>query len=164
MDNEEYQSIVKENGQYDNYNNETLTPEVQNNNENVNENEMENENGMENENEMGNEKDKDIVFNRLKHLQTLLKKESALKELFIKTSNETKKNFEEQCREIYKKKIDVFLHLNKLDKNNNDEKLFKKFELIDQISEHLKDLSNYIPKLLKYLWEDPKMMKNLFLI
>ena len=151
MDNEEYQSIVKENVQYDNYNNETLTREVQNNNENVN------------ENEMGNEKDTDIIFNRLKHLQILLKKESALKELFIKTSNETKKNFEEQCCEIYKKKIDVFLHLNQLDKNNNNEKLFNKFELIDQISEHLKDLSNYIPKLLKYLWEDPKMMKNLLL-
>ena len=107
--------------------------------------------------------DKDIVFNRLKNLQTLLKKESALKELFIKTSNETKKNIEEQCREIYKKKLDVFLTQRRLNKNEKNDKNIKKFELIDQYTEHLKDLSNYIPKLLKYLWEDPKMMTNLLL-
>ena len=107
--------------------------------------------------------DKDIVFNRLKNLQTLLKKESALKELFIKTSNETKKNIEEQCREIYKKKLDVFLTQRRLNKKENNEQNIKKFELIDQYTEHLKDLSNYIPKLLKYLWEDPKMMTKLLL-
>jgi hypothetical protein len=48
-------------------------------------------------------KDDDTTFNRLLELQTLLKKESALKELFIKTSNETLKSIENECREIYKK-------------------------------------------------------------
>jgi hypothetical protein len=42
-------------------------------------------------------------------LQSLLKKEAALKELFIKTSNETVKTIEDQCRDIYKKKLDVKL-------------------------------------------------------
>ena len=109
-----------------------------------------------------NEVGKDIVFNRLRNLQALLKKESALKELFIKTSNETKKNIEDQCREIYKKKLDVLLHLRRFEKIENEPRI-KKFELIDQISEYLKDLSNYIPKLLTYLWADPKMMAKLLL-
>ena len=112
-----------------------------------------------NENEVG----KDVVFNRLRSLQTLLKKESALKELFIKTSNEIKKNIEDQCCEIYKKKLDVFLHLKRFNKTDNNEPRVKKFELVDQINEYLKDLSNYIPKLLIYLWEDPKMMSKFLL-
>ena len=111
------------------------------------------------------EKDeKDKVFNRLKDLQSLLKKESALKELFIKTSNETKKNIEEQCREIYKKKLDVFYKLrNFYITDDNNEKIIKNFELIEKNSEYLKDLNNYIPKFLTYLWEDPKIMSE-FLI
>ena len=54
-------------------------------------------------------KEKDLAFNRLRYLQSLLKKEAALKELFIKTSNETVKTIEDQCRDIYKKKLDVKL-------------------------------------------------------
>ena len=107
--------------------------------------------------------DKDIAFNKLKDLQTLLKKESALKELFIKTSDDIKKNIEEQCRDIYKKKLDVFLHLKKFNKGENPDKTIKKFELVDQINLQLKDLSNYIPKLLNYLWEDPKMMTKVLI-
>ena len=142
MNNEEYQNITKEN-------------------------ELEQRPTMSSLN--SEKEDKDKVFNRLKDLQTLLKKESALRELFIKTSNETKKNIEEQCREIYKKKIDVFLTqrlLNKKDendKNDKNERIVKNFELIDTINEYLKDLSNYIPKFLKYLWEDPKIMTKLLL-
>ena len=106
---------------------------------------------------------KDKVFNRLKNLQILLKKESALKELFIKTSSETKNNIEEQCRKIYKKKLDVFLTLRKFNSKHKNEKIVNKFELIEQNNENLKDLNNYIPKLLTYLWEDPKIMSNLLL-
>ena len=36
-------------------------------------------------------KEKDKAFNRLKGLQALLKKEASLRELFTKTSDETKK-------------------------------------------------------------------------
>ena len=105
----------------------------------------------------------DKVFNRLRNLQILLKKESALKELFIKTSSETKSNIEEQCRKIYKKKLDVFLTLRKFNSKHKNEKIVKKFELIEQNSESLKDLNNYIPKFLTYLWEDPKIMSNFLL-
>ena len=105
----------------------------------------------------------DKVFNRLRNLQILLKKESALKELFIKTSSATKQNIEEQCRKIYKKKLDVFLTLRKFNSKHKNEKLVNKFELIEQNNENLKDLNNYIPKLLTYLWEDPKIMSNLLL-
>ena len=92
-----------------------------------------------------------------------MKKESALKELFIKTSSETKSNIEEQCRKIYKKKLDVFLTLRKFNSKHKNEKIVKKFELIEQNSESLKDLNNYIPKFLTYLWEDPKIMSNFLL-
>ena len=153
MNNEEYQNIMMQNNQDVNNNQEILNTEVKN--ETVIEKEIKTETEI--------ERDKDLVFNRLKNLQALLKKESALKELFIKTSDDTKNNFEELCLEIYKKKFDVFYHLNKLNKTDNNEKYFKKFELITQINEYLKDLSNYIPKLLNYLWEDPKMMAKVLL-
>ena len=107
-----------------------------------------------------NYQEKDKAFNRLKGLQALLKKEASLRELFTKTSEETKKNIEEQCRDIYQKKLDVFFTLKRF---NKSEQSGKKFELIENNSEHLKDLNNYIPKLLTYLWEDPKLMSNLLM-
>ena len=103
--------------------------------------------------------DSNSAFEKLKEIQTLLKKESALKELFIKTSNETKKNIEEQCKEMYKKKLDVFQMFKKIRQKNDKEN--KKYELVNDLTENLKDLSNYIPKLLKYLWDDPKTMATL---
>ena len=121
------------------------------------------DNAMININEKGQiNKVKDLAFNRLRSLQSLLKKESALKELFIKTTSETIKTIEENCRQIYKKKLDVFLHLNRLN-NDNKENYIKRFVLIEKMNDHLKDLSNYIPKLLIYLWEDPIVVKNLLL-
>ena len=109
-----------------------------------------------------NHQEKDKAFNRLKGLQALLKKEASLRELFTKTSEETKKNIEEQCRDIYQKKLDVFFTLKRFNKSEQKE-FGKKFELIENNSEHLKDLNNYIPKLLTYLWEDPKLMSNLLM-
>ena len=49
-------------------------------------------------NNVANNEDK--IFNKLKDLQKLVKKESAIKELFIKTKNETKKSIENHCIEI----------------------------------------------------------------
>ena len=51
------------------------------------------------------DKEKDKAFNRLKSLQALLKKEASLRELFTKTSDKTKNNIEEKCRNIYQKKL-----------------------------------------------------------
>ena len=109
-----------------------------------------------------NNKDKDKAFNRLKGLQTLLKKEASLRELFTKTNEETKNNIEEQCRNIYQKKLDVFFTLKRFNKSESKD-LGKKFELMENNNVYLKDLNNYIPKLLTYLWEDPKLMSTLLL-
>ena len=61
-------------------------------------------------------KDKDKAFNRLKDLQALLKKEASLRELFTKTSEETKNKIETECRKIYEKKLDVFFTLKRFRK------------------------------------------------
>ena len=103
------------------------------------------------------EKDKDKAFNRLKGLQVLLKKEASLRELFSKTSEKTKNDIEKECRNIYEKKLDVFFTLKRFKKLEGSD-LGKKFELMENNGEHLRDLNNYIPKLLTYLWEDPKLM------
>ena len=187
MNNEEYQNIIKEEEIMKNKNNKYIREEINHetkinvedvkkginqdinintdNNQNIEKNisHEKNLNVILTINEEKDIIDKDLVFNRLRNLQALLKKESSLRELFNQTSNETKKNIEVQCREIYKKKLDVFLHLRRLNNNKHKEKNIKKFELIDQINENLKDLSNYVPKLLTYLWENPKMMTNLLL-
>jgi uncharacterized protein YigA (DUF484 family) len=67
--------------------------------------------------------DNDTTFNRLKDLQKLLKKESAVKELFIRMKEETKKNIENQCIEVLKKKMEV---LDILQKINNEKPKAKK--------------------------------------
>ena len=103
------------------------------------------------------EKDKDKAFNRLKGLQVLLKKEASLRELFGGASEKTKNDIEKECRNIYEKKLDVFFTLKRFKKLEGSD-LGKKFELMENNGEHLRDLNNYIPKLLTYLWEDPKLM------
>ena len=97
-------------------------------------------------------------FARLQEIQKLLKKESALKELFIKTSNETLKSIENECREIYKKKLDVFTQLQKFSR-----KEIKKCVLVDEKTQkdNLKNLNNYIPKYLLYLWDEPELIVKL---
>ena len=103
---------------------------------------------------------KDKSFKRLQIIQKLLKKESALKELFIKTSSETLKSIEKECREIYKKKLDVFSTLQKFSRKEKD---IRKYFLVDEQSQkdNLKDLNNYIPKFLLYLWDEPELIVKL---
>ena len=71
--------------------------------------------------------DNDTTFNRLKDLQKLLKKESAVKELFIRMKEETKKNIENQCIEVLKKKMEV---LDILQKINNEKPKAKKIQIL----------------------------------
>ena len=119
----------------------------------------------------------DTTFNRLLELQTLLKKESALKELFIKTGKETQKNIENQCVEIYEKKMEVLNILQKLGNNvpMDDENKSKKggFVHIENLKQnilvknnydYLQVLNTYIPNLLNYLWEDPKLVAHLLMV
>jgi len=122
----------------------------------------------------------DITFNRLVELQKLLKNESALKELFIKTGVETKKNIEKQCVEIYKKKIEVLnikqklnikepieiIELKKENKNNKIESYNNNLVeniLIENNYDYLSDLNTYISNLISYLWNDPKLLADLLL-
>ena len=124
-------------------------------------------------------KNDDTTFNRLSELQTLLKKESAMKELFIKTGKETQKNIEDQCIEIYEKKMEVLNILQKLSNQeqlDNDElessksKDFSNIEhlkqniLIKNNYDYLQVLNTYIPNLLNYLWDDPKLIANLLMV
>ena len=99
-------------------------------------------------------------FIHLQKIQKLLKKESALKELFIKTSSETLKSIENECREIYKKKLEVFTQLQRFSRK---EKEVRKYFLVDDETQkkNLKQLYNYIPKFLLYLWDEPKIIVKL---
>ena len=110
----------------------------------------------------------DRTFNELKELQKLVKKESAIKELFIKTKNETKKSIEGQCVDIYKKKMEVLNILQKIrNKNpkseNNPTNLLKDYILVENNYEYLSSLTTYVTNLLKYLWEEPKILANLLI-
>ena len=102
--------------------------------------------------------DNDKSFNRLKEIQKLLKKESALKELFIKTRDDTKTKIEEQCKDYYQKKLEYLSYLQKL---QNKER--KRINVVskEKQNEILKDLSNYIPNFLFYLWDDPKFLSQI---
>ena len=112
-------------------------------------------------------------FNRLLELQTLLKKESALKELFIKTGIETKKSIDQQCIEIYKKKMEVLNILqiiskkkpkdNKSNQNSSQPENLKEYILVENNYDYLSVLNTYIPNLLTYLWEDPKLVAKLLI-
>jgi hypothetical protein len=112
--------------------------------------------------------DDNSTFNDLKELQKLVKQESAIKELFIKTKNETKNSIERQCVDIYKKKMEVLNILQKLsysksNSENNSQNLLKEYILVENNYDYLSDLSTYISDLLNYLWEEPKILANLLL-
>jgi hypothetical protein len=117
-------------------------------------------------------------FNSLVELQKLLKNESSLKELFIKTGVETKKNIEQQCTELYEKKMEVLNILYKINtkemadiqNSNSDNKstpnsevIFKEYILVKNNYDYLSELNTYIPNLLSYLWDDPKLVANLLM-
>ena len=121
-------------------------------------------------------------FNSLVELQKLLKSESSLKELFIKTGVETKKNIEQQCTELYEKKMEVLNILYKIstkemadiqnsniNSNSNDkttpnpEVILKEYILVKNNYDYLSELNTYIPNLLSYLWDDPKLVANLLI-
>ena len=126
--------------------------------------------------------DNDTTFNKLREIQILLKKESAVKELFVRMKNETKKNIENQCLEVLKKKMEVLDILqkireqneikktekaNKNDKNKEKPKeppksTLKEYCLVENNYDYLSDLNKFITNILKYLWEEPKLLAELF--
>ena len=109
-------------------------------------------------------KNDDTIFNELKELQKLVKKESAIKELFIKAKNETKKSIGNHCVDIYKKKMEVLNILQKIDKTKiNTSNIMKDYTLVENNSEYLSYLNVYIQTMLKSLWEEPKLVYKLLL-
>ena len=112
-----------------------------------------------NENEIKNENKRETTFHKLQNLQTLLKKESALKGLFAETEKNTQKDIEILCKEIYLKKIDV---LNVLKNEANINNVIH-YELIENNKDYLKDLNLYIPKFLLYLWENPPLIAKVLI-
>ena len=131
--------------------------------------------------------DDDTTFNKLKELQKLLKKESAMKELFVRMKDETKKNIEKQFLEVLQKKMEVLNILQKIreqteikktnekndknktkDKNKEKDKakeqnksLLKEYCLVENNYNYLSDLNKFITNILKYLWEEPKILAEL---
>ena len=106
------------------------------------------------------------TFNDLKELQKLVKQESAIKELFIKTKNETKNSIERQCVDIYKKKMEVLNILQKIRNpktENNSTNTLKDYILVENNYDYLTSLTTYITNLLIYLWEEPKIIANLLI-
>ena len=110
-----------------------------------------------------NPKSKEIkpetTFTKLKNLQILLKKESALKGLYTETGKNTQKDIENLCKDIFKKKIEV---LNVL-KNDPYSNLIVNYFLVEDNKNYLKTLYLYIPRLLTYLWENPSLIATLFI-
>ena len=104
----------------------------------------------------------DIAFNRLKELQKLYKKESALKELFIQTREKIKTNINQYCIDICKKKLEVRNILQKINSQNLDEEDKKKAILYEDKS-YLSNLNNYVPKFLTFLWENPNIVAEILL-
>ena len=118
-----------------------------------------NEIDNENSNEIKNEYKSETTFHKLQNLQTLLKKESALKGLFAETEKNTQKDIENLCKEIYLKRIDV---LNVLKNEANISNIIN-YQLIENNKDYLKDLNLYIPKFLSYLWENPPLIAKLLI-
>ena len=119
--------------------------------------------------------DDDTTFNRLKDLQKLLKKESAIKELFIRMKEETKKSIEDQCSEVLQKKIEVLNILQNINLENPVNKTkstlesnrasgyLKEYILVENNYKYLSDLNKYISNILKYIWEEPKLIADLLI-
>ena len=101
------------------------------------------------------------TFYRLKELQQLYKKESALKELFTQTSNKIKTNITQYSKDIYKKKLDVNNILNKINSKNYDQD--KKKCILYEDKTFLGNLNNYVPKFLNYLWENPDFVAKILM-
>ena len=132
-------------------------------------------------NNNNNQSDNDTTFNKLQNLQKLLKKESAVRELFLRMKDETQKSIENQCIDIYKKNMEVLGILQKIrnekpkssntqieSKNkSNDNKStisnLKEYSLVEQNYDYLSDLNTFVTNILKYLWEEPKLIADLFI-
>ena len=84
--------------------------------------------------------------------------------------NETKNSIERQCVDVYKKKIEVLDILQKLNqsqleknKNKNSSKNIKEHILIENNYEYLSNLNVFVSNILRYVWEEPKLLADILL-
>lgn len=70
-----------------------------------------------------------------------------------------KNKINEECFEIYKKKIEINNKINSFLKQKNCECVL--IDLKNEEGQILKELNIYIAKLMRYFWEDPKLVINL---
>ena len=98
-------------------------------------------------------------FNKLKTIQSLLKKESALKNLYSNTFKNIQNDINNLCREIYEQKLKV-INVTQSGENPN---IIYNHELVQNNKEYMKDLYLYIPKMIHHLWENPSLMAKLLL-
>ena len=103
----------------------------------------------------------DRAFKSLKELQTLYKKESALKELFVQTSSKIKTNINEYSKDLYKKKLDVLNISQKINEDCDQEN--QKKSILYEDKSFLGNLNNYVPKFMTYLWENPKFVAEILM-
>ena len=76
-----------------------------------------------------------------------------IKYIVIHSREETNKKIDDQCRTIYKEKLQV---MNIIAERLEKEK--RKYELIEDNSSILRDLNTYLPKLMNYMWEQPEVV------
>lgn len=74
----------------------------------------------------------------------------------MNTKNDTINQIDARCTEIYKTKLEAISMLSERAKSPQSQKC----ELRED-NDELKDLNNYLPNLLTYLWENPKLVATL---
>ena len=78
-----------------------------------------------------------------------------IKYIVIHSREETKRKIDDQCRTIYKEKLQVMnMIAERLEKEE------RKYKLIEDNSYILRDLNTYLPKLMNYMQEQPEVVAS----
>ena len=76
--------------------------------------------------------------------------------LVVNTKNDTIKQIDNCCTEIYETKLKALSMISERDHSQKSREC-----ILNKNNDNLKELNNYIPNLLKYLWEHPKLVSIL---
>ena len=120
-----------------------------------------NENTNITENNLENKDEPKInnAFNKLKLIQSLLKKESALKNLYLSSFKNIQNDINKTCREIHEQKLKA-INITKSGENPN---IVFIHQLVENNKEYMKELYLYIPKLIYHLWDNPSLIAKLLI-
>ena len=95
----------------------------------------------------------------MKTIQILLKKESALKNLYLNTFRNIQNDINKVSREIFEQKLKVIIII----ETRENPSITINHELVESNKDYMKELYLYIPKLIVHLWENPSLMAKLLL-